>query len=155
MTGGWNRHELEPTSPLSKAAYTLAQRQFAAIGLELVRRHPFDAQNYLESGHETRNRTDDVETTVGLRKFDNLQACIADVLKNNVPGDLIATGVWRGAVQVFMGGAQGLWRHQATSMGSRFFQRAPNSGLTKTYPSWKDSFRLCFPADHSIVNSSR
>jgi hypothetical protein len=37
-----------------------------------------------------------------LARFDNLQACVKDVLERNVPGDLIETGVWRGGATIFM-----------------------------------------------------
>jgi hypothetical protein len=37
-----------------------------------------------------------------LARFDNLQACIVDVLMRGVPGDLIETGVWRGGATIFM-----------------------------------------------------
>ena len=39
-----------------------------------------------------------------LARFDNLQSCIADVVSNNVPGDFIETGVWRGGATIFMRG---------------------------------------------------
>ena len=41
-------------------------------------------------------------TMVGLKRLDNVQQCVEDVLKNHVPGDLIETGVWRGGVTIFM-----------------------------------------------------
>ncbi|OYV36697.1 MAG: hypothetical protein B7Z81_07030 [Acidocella sp. 20-61-6] len=37
-----------------------------------------------------------------LARFENLQACIADVLETKVPGDFIETGVWRGGATIFM-----------------------------------------------------
>jgi hypothetical protein len=37
-----------------------------------------------------------------LARFDNLQSCIADVISNNVKGDFIETGVWRGGATIFM-----------------------------------------------------
>jgi hypothetical protein len=37
-----------------------------------------------------------------IARFDNLQFCILDVISNNVPGDLIETGVWRGGATIFM-----------------------------------------------------
>jgi O-methyltransferase len=43
-------------------------------------------------------------TMVGIKRLDNLQSCVADVLRNNVPGDLIETGVWRGGSTIFMRG---------------------------------------------------
>lgn len=105
VSGAPERHVLEPTRPLSKAIYAIPKRLFASMGFELVRLLPFDAENYLESGHEARNRIEDAETMIGLRQFDNLQECIRDVLQNNVPGDLIEAGVWRGGVPIFMRGA--------------------------------------------------
>jgi O-methyltransferase len=41
-------------------------------------------------------------TMVGIHRLDNLQACMEDVLKNEVPGDFIETGVWRGGCCIFM-----------------------------------------------------
>jgi Macrocin-O-methyltransferase (TylF) len=37
-----------------------------------------------------------------LARFENLEACIVDVLARGIPGDLIETGVWRGGVSIFM-----------------------------------------------------
>lgn len=42
------------------------------------------------------------ETMIGLKRLQNLQDCIADVVQQNVPGDLIETGVWRGGAAIFM-----------------------------------------------------
>ena len=42
------------------------------------------------------------DTMIGLKRLDQLQACIADVLANGIPGDLIETGVWRGGAAIFM-----------------------------------------------------
>lgn len=41
-------------------------------------------------------------TMIGLKRLDNLQSCIEDVIANRVPGDLIETGVWRGGASIFM-----------------------------------------------------
>ncbi len=41
-------------------------------------------------------------TMVGLKRLDNLQFCVEDVLKKGVPGDLIETGVWRGGAAIMM-----------------------------------------------------
>ena len=41
-------------------------------------------------------------TMVGMRRLENLQQCVQDVIANNVPGDLIETGVWRGGSSIFM-----------------------------------------------------
>lgn len=41
-------------------------------------------------------------TMIGLKRLNNLQYCIQEVLVNNIPGDLIETGVWRGGATLFM-----------------------------------------------------
>ena len=38
----------------------------------------------------------------GLKRLDNVQFCVEDVLTRGVPGDLIETGVWRGGVPILM-----------------------------------------------------
>ena len=41
---------------------------------------------------------------VGLRRLDNLERCITDVVRDGVPGDLVETGVWRGGCGILMRG---------------------------------------------------
>jgi O-methyltransferase len=41
-------------------------------------------------------------TMVGMKRLDNLQALIEDVIKKGVPGDVIETGVWRGGATILM-----------------------------------------------------
>jgi O-methyltransferase len=42
------------------------------------------------------------QTMAGRKRLDNLQQCIEQVLQNNVAGDLIETGVWRGGSAILM-----------------------------------------------------
>lgn len=39
---------------------------------------------------------------IGLRRLDNLQACVVDVIQNNVAGDVVETGAWRGGASILM-----------------------------------------------------
>lgn len=41
-------------------------------------------------------------TMVGHQRLNNVQVCFEDVLRNEVPGDLIETGAWRGGTTIFM-----------------------------------------------------
>jgi hypothetical protein len=41
---------------------------------------------------------------IGLRRLDNLEACINTVILDDIPGDFIETGVWRGGACIFMRG---------------------------------------------------
>jgi hypothetical protein len=58
----------------------------------------FDIELRSEGADWPRN----AHTMIGLRRLDNLQYCVEDVLANNVPGDLIETGVWRGGASILM-----------------------------------------------------
>jgi hypothetical protein len=44
------------------------------------------------------------ETMIGLKRLDNVRACVETVIEDGVPGDLIETGVWRGGCSIFMKG---------------------------------------------------
>ena len=37
-----------------------------------------------------------------LARFDNIQNCVTQVIRESVPGDLIEAGVWRGGATIFM-----------------------------------------------------
>lgn len=41
-------------------------------------------------------------TMVGLKRLDDLEACIGDLIASEVRGDLIEAGVWRGGASIFM-----------------------------------------------------
>jgi hypothetical protein len=41
-------------------------------------------------------------TMVGHARLDNVQECIATVIADGIPGDLVETGVWRGGTTIFM-----------------------------------------------------
>jgi O-methyltransferase len=65
-----------------------------------VRRTSFDPQ----TRREGRDWPADAETLIGLRRLDNLQHCVTDVLRQRIEGDLIETGVWRGGASILMAG---------------------------------------------------
>jgi O-methyltransferase len=44
----------------------------------------------------------DAVTMVGRPRLDDLQWCIEDVVANEIPGDCIETGVWRGGASMFV-----------------------------------------------------
>jgi hypothetical protein len=41
-------------------------------------------------------------TMIGMKRLDNIQFCVEDVIQSGVEGDLIETGVWRGGACIFM-----------------------------------------------------
>ena len=44
----------------------------------------------------------EAETMVGLLRLNNIKNCIENILKENIKGDFIETGVWRGGSVIFM-----------------------------------------------------
>ena len=61
---------------------------------------PFDREKRLEAS----DWPSQAHTMIGMRRLDNIQELVTDVLANETPGDLIETGVWRGGSTIFMRG---------------------------------------------------
>lgn len=64
----------------------------------IVEKRPYDPEKRANG----RDWPASAETMIGLKRLDNLQRCVEDILHENVPGDLIETGVWRGGATIFM-----------------------------------------------------
>jgi hypothetical protein len=43
-------------------------------------------------------------TLLPLHRLDNLRQCVSEIVRKEIPGDLIETGVWRGGATIFMRG---------------------------------------------------
>lgn len=66
--------------------------------LLLVRKRPFNA-------HARDLGLDwpaDALTMIGMRRLTSLQHCVETVVENDVPGDLVECGVWRGGASILM-----------------------------------------------------
>ncbi len=81
---------------LARAAYRAVQGLLAKRGLQLVRRVAD------EDRRQGRDWPLDAETMVGTARLENLEACIRQVIRDGVPGDLIECGVWRGGAAIYM-----------------------------------------------------
>ena len=55
-----------------------------------------------ELREEGRDWPAEAETMIGMKRLDNLQECVTEVVRREVPGDLIETGVWRGGATILM-----------------------------------------------------
>jgi len=90
-------HQVEP--PRASAwwlFYSPIRRLLAARQLQLVRRVSTDTR---AAGQDWPMGA---ETMIGLRRLENLEECIVDVIRNGVPGDLLEAGVWRGGATIMM-----------------------------------------------------
>ncbi len=83
---------------LKRRLYEPARTLLARMGLELVRNAPPDPESVTD-GHAWPGHA---ETMVGVRRLDNVEFCVTTVLREQVPGDLVETGVWRGGTVIFM-----------------------------------------------------
>lgn len=85
--GGWRRRVVQ------LASVVLARR-----GIELLRNVPVD----LEKREVGLDWPAHAVSMIGMRRLDNLDHCVRDVIRRGVPGDLIETGVWRGGATILM-----------------------------------------------------
>ena len=67
-------------------------------GLRVWRRQPMDPARR-EVG---RDWPPTAHTMIGKRRLDNIQHCVETVLRDQVAGDLLEAGVWRGGAAVFL-----------------------------------------------------
>jgi hypothetical protein len=42
------------------------------------------------------------DTMIGIKRLDNIQFCVEKVIRNQISGDLIEAGVWRGGASIFI-----------------------------------------------------
>jgi O-methyltransferase len=75
-----------------------AGRLLSRFGLELALKRPYDPEARA-LGRDWPSRADSM---IGLARMDNIQHCIETVIGDDIPGDLIETGVWRGGATIFM-----------------------------------------------------
>src|SRR6266852_3543114 len=92
-------HEPVPTGRLKRTVYSLVRKALTARDLVLARPTPYDPAKRAE-GHDSPPPRE-AETMIGLKGLNNLEYCIKDVLRRQVPGDLLEAGVWRGGATIF------------------------------------------------------
>lgn len=95
---GHEEYAITPTTGLSKMMGALVFPK----GSALVHRQPFD-KNKRQNGQDWPVPLF-AHTMIGMKRLDNLQACVENVIADNVEGDLIETGVWKGGASIFMRG---------------------------------------------------
>jgi O-methyltransferase len=87
-----------PRKALKRGLFAGARAAAGIAGLELLRRTRID-RAAREGGLETYPSS--AETMVGTRRLDNIQHAVKTVIDEDVPGDWLETGVWRGGASLF------------------------------------------------------
>lgn len=90
--------EVLPFALKKKGVKRWLGRAFQTFGLELGAIKPFDPERR-KQGYDI---PPSAHSMIGLVRLNNLESCIRDVLENDVPGDFVETGVWRGGASIFM-----------------------------------------------------
>jgi O-methyltransferase len=91
--------------PLRNKDFTISQRLLLALckrvlprNIELCRKQTIRRKNRIE-GRDWPARA---YSMVGLKRLNNVENCVRRVIADNVPGDLIETGVWKGGTVILM-----------------------------------------------------
>jgi hypothetical protein len=88
-------------------AHSLAVVTCKDLYLDLMKKSLLNSI-YQDSNYNSNAREDGrdwpstAHTMIGKKRLDNVQFCCEETLKNNIPGDFIETGVWRGGTVIFM-----------------------------------------------------
>lgn len=94
---GGDLHMLQPAADtVIGRAYLPLQRLLARYGLRLVSRP--SAERVAEGGYWPSS----AETMLSPRRLDNIQEAVTTVIREEIRGDLIETGVWRGGGSILM-----------------------------------------------------
>jgi O-methyltransferase len=80
--------------PMSRRILNILDRH----GLKIVRSRPFD-ENKRNLGLDWPGSA---ETMIGMQRLTSLQRCVEAVINEDIPGDLIECGVWRGGACIMM-----------------------------------------------------
>ncbi len=82
----------------NRFAGKLVNQGLSSIGLRFIKRQGFDPKKR-QSGLDWPPYA---HTMVGRKRLENVLYCVKQILENNVSGDFIETGVWRGGSTIFM-----------------------------------------------------
>jgi O-methyltransferase len=96
---------MQGAKSLKKRAANAVAGVAGKLDLEITYKKPYDP-DARESGLDWPARA---ESMIGLKRMTNIQESIAAIIEDDVPGDLIETGVWRGGATIFMKANLNAW----------------------------------------------
>jgi len=101
LAGGLQDRVLTPVAPSGRKGrlFEPIRRLLESRGLVVARSMSISEDTFADSPPP---RIPGAETLIGPRGLDNIRGCVEQILEDDVPGDLIETGVWRGGAAAFM-----------------------------------------------------
>ena len=128
---------VEPTRAVYRWLYPSIRGFLRRKHLEIVRHY----QVLPEKREVGKDWPPDAETMIGLKRLDNLRSCIRTILEDDIPGDFIETGVWRGGACIFMRGALNAYEDPTRTVWlADSFQGLPKPNPEKYAADEGDSF---------------
>ena len=102
----YHRMEMGETPSVKRNMQRKPRYLFAYFIESLLKNTPFTIREKVAGNKESRLNGKDwpayADSMIGMKRMDNIDFCVSDTIKNNVPGDLIETGVWRGGSVILM-----------------------------------------------------
>lgn len=99
--------ELVPAPPAASVPRRLADRALASRGLQLATAAPgADPVTQVDQGRIWPRYA---LSMAGRARLDNARDCIECIIADDVPGDIIETGVWRGGASIYMRAVLKAW----------------------------------------------
>lgn len=101
----YHRRELPEYSPLNMNNANFKLKILQRLD-QILRKKKYAVCHKIDFKHESRLEGKDwptyADTMIGFKRLENIEMCFREIIKNNVPGDFIETGVWRGGATIFM-----------------------------------------------------
>ncbi|MGI8908931.1 MAG: TylF/MycF family methyltransferase [Candidatus Sumerlaeaceae bacterium] len=88
-----------PQTPWKAQVYKRFEALLASTNRRIVSLVPYEP-DLRATGREC--WPPEAESMIGLLRLENIQKCIQSVVRENIAGDVIETGVWRGGATIFM-----------------------------------------------------
>ena len=97
----WQQIYIHPTTKLLSLQFfrNLIIKIFQRKSIILIKKLKFDLERVLTKGKEGSGLG---YTVISKKRLDNIEYCVDEILSNNIEGDFIETGVWRGGSCIFM-----------------------------------------------------
>jgi len=132
------RHRIDPGRFSLRLLNKFIQATLTPLHLELMHLKQSGLADYIESNHAARTRMEDAETMLGIKQLDQMQACITDVVRRKVRGDVLEAGVWRGGMTIFMRGVlKAVGEHQRRIWVADSFEGLPDPEKASDSFGWK------------------
>jgi len=103
---------------------------YGSIVIRGPNKNEIASEDSINNGNYWPNRA---HTMIGRKRLNNIQFCFEECIKNNIEGDLIETGVWKGGATIFMQGLVKYHKQNRKVYVADSFEGLPKADTVK-YP---------------------